>query len=215
MNIALFDLDGTIVDSGPTILASASETLVEFGYPIPEPDRLRRFVGPPINRGIVEVLQVPEHQVVDFRNAYRARYRQHMVQAPVYDGVPDLLRELVAAGWKLGVATSKREDMAEEIIRHNGLDSVFDIVAGADVAESRADKASVVERALELFADIGVDARGALMVGDRAHDVVGARAHGLNTVYVLWGYGSPAEIDACEPFAVARDVPDLRGFLGL
>lgn len=213
MKIALFDVDGTIVDSGPTILASATETLVHYGFPIPEPERLRRFVGPPINRGIAEVLEVPGELVDEFRTAYRARYQTRMIEAPVYPGVPELIAELSEAGWKLGVATSKREDMAQAILDHHGLSPLFDVTAGADLAETRADKASVVERALTLFSGLGIDANEALMVGDRAHDVLGARAHGLSTVYVTWGYGSEEEIASCEPFAVAHDVAQLREIL--
>lgn len=106
MSIALFDLDGTIVDSGPTIVTSATETLEAFGFPVPGMEQLRRFVGPPINIGIVDVLGVPEGLMVDFRTAYRARYTQRMLEAPMYDGMEALLRDLAESGWIIGLATS-------------------------------------------------------------------------------------------------------------
>lgn len=215
MTAVLFDLDGTIVDSGPTILASATAALRDYGFPVPEMARLRRFVGPPINIGIVDVLGVPAELVDEFRNAYRAHYAQHMVEAPLYPGMEQLLRDLAAAGRDVGLATSKWEEAAHAILDHNGLTPFFSVIAGSDLAETRSDKASVVAHAIALFGQAGVDASAALMVGDRAHDVEGARAHGLRTAYVRWGYGSEEEIRACAPAEVAADVAELRVLLGL
>lgn len=210
MCVAIFDFDGTIADSGPQILGSARATLERFGYQAPPEDRLRRFVGPPILTGITEVLGVPADRAEDFRDAYRAIYLQRMTETVLYPGLPDLLQELTGAGWQLGVASSKREDLVRRILEAKGLVASFAVIAGSDMSERSAAKARVLDRALGLFADLGVDASSAVMVGDRHHDVDGAAEHGLPTIFVTWGYGTPAEAEGA--WAVAH-TPDEVGRL--
>jgi len=205
MRVALFDFDGTIADSGPTILGSARAALVRLGYPVPDPPHLRRFVGPPLPRGITEVLGVPASGGDEFRRVYRALYEERMTEASVYPGLPELLGTLREEGWTLGVATSKREDLVGRILDAKGLTRLFDVVAGADLLERNADKAWVLGRALALLAEQRVDASRALMIGDRSHDVIGATARGLRTIFVTWGYGPPEEAEGA--WAVA-DTPD-------
>lgn len=193
MRVALFDFDGTIADSGPTILASARAALAHLGYPEPEPARMRRFIGPPLLVGITEVLGVPAPDAVRFRGVYRAIYTERMTDADAYPGVPELLRALRDDGWTLGVATSKREDLASRILDALDLSDLFHVVAGGDVNDRRADKAWVLGRALGLLAAQHVDTSRAVMVGDRSHDIVGATEVGLRSIFVTWGYGPPEE----------------------
>ncbi len=211
MSVAIFDFDGTIADSGPQILGSARATLESFGYPAPPEERLRRFVGPPILTGITEVLGVPADRAEEFRDAYRAIYLERMTEAVLYPGLPALLEQLAGAGWLLGVASSKREDLVRRILEAKGLTEPFAVVAGSDMSERGAAKARVLERALGLFADRGIDASRAVMVGDRHHDVDGAAEHGLPTIFVTWGYGTPAEAE--HAWAVAHSPADVARLL--
>ena len=120
----------------------------------------------------------------------------------VYPGIEEALRTLVDAGWTLVVATSKREDLARRIAEAKGLDRYFTVIAGADMAEQH-DKAWVIGQALERLAVAGVDAAGAVMIGDRHHDVDGAALRGLKSIFVTWGYGPEAE--GAPASAIAHD----------
>lgn len=210
VDIALLDFDGTIVDSGPTILAAATDTLLEMGYPIPEMARLRGFIGPPIFQGIMNVLGVSEVDAPEFLKRYRARYQVSMTEAQVYDGVRELLETLPSEGWTLAVASSKREDLVERILDAHNLTDYFHAVAGADLAETRASKEAVIARALDLLG-ASVENDHIVMVGDRHHDVVGATAHGIPAIAVTWGYGGEAETDGA--YAVAHSAEELRATL--
>ena len=104
----------------------------------------------------------------------------------LFDGIPQLLSDLRAAGVRLAVATSKAEPTARRILEHFGLDEHFEVIAGASLDGVRSTKAEVVAHAL---AQLGPLPERVVMVGDRAHDVEGAAAHGIGTVVVDWGYG--------------------------
>lgn len=202
MRVALFDFDGTLVNSGPTVIGAARATLEARGYPVPDAVAIRGFVGPPLLNGITQVLGVPAEEAASFRDAYREIYTQTMTQAEVYPGVEDALRSLLDDGWTLAVATSKREDLARRIAEAKGLDRYFTVIAGADLAEQH-DKAWVIGQALDRLEAAGVDASQAIMIGDRHHDVDGAAARGLRCVFVTWGYGPESE--GAPASAIARD----------
>ncbi len=207
----LLDLDGTISDSGPVITASIAETLAHFGYPEQTPGELLRFVGPPIREGFRTFVGVPEDRLDDVVADYRARYNERMLQAPVFPGMADLIRDLHARGVPLALATSKRRSLAVVILQDAGLAQYFTVMCGASEDESRAVKADIVEDALAGLREHGVDLQRAVMVGDRHHDVDGAGEHGLPTVLVRWGYARPEEEDGAH--AVVDDVADLARLL--
>jgi len=207
----LFDLDGTISDSGPVITASIAETLAHFGYPEMTPAELLQFVGPPIREGFRTLAGVPADRLEDVVADYRARYNERMLQAPVFPGMADLVRDLHARGVPLALATSKRRSLAVVITQDAGLTPYFAVQCGASDDESRARKADIVEDALTGLREQGVDLSRAVMVGDRHHDVDGAGEHGLPTVLVRWGYARPEEEQGAH--AVVDDVADLARLL--
>lgn len=211
MRVALFDFDGTLVDSGPTVIGAAKEALTRLGFPVPDDQALKGFVGPPLLTGITQVLGVPQDRAVEFRDTYRGIYVETMTQAPLYPGIEDLLKHLTEDGWTLAVATSKREDLAARIAEAKGIAGFFAAIAGADITEENAGKGWVIGRALGLLKDQGVDAEGAIMVGDRLHDVKGATDQGLRSVFVTWGYGPLAE--GRDAAAIAHNPTQLGGFL--
>lgn len=211
VRVALFDFDGTIADSGPTVMGAARDALARLGHPVPGERRLRGFVGPPLMTGITEVLGVPAVAAEEFRGVYRAIYTERMTEAELYPGIRDLLEELLGEGWMLGVASSKREDLVARILEAKGMRSLFGVVAGADLLERNASKAWVLGRALDLFAQQGVDARRALLVGDRRHDVLGAAEHEIRAIFVTWGYGSPEE--AAGAWAIAHSPAEVARLL--
>lgn len=210
----LFDLDGTIVDSAPGITSSLAYTFKAMGLPVPPPAKLLEWVGPPIMDSF--------RDLAGFDPLTSARalaiYREHYVltgvfDAEVYPGVPDVLRAISAAGIPLSLATSKPESAARLILEHYDLTQYFDELTGASEDEVRSAKADVVEEALRRLRVGGADLSRPVMVGDRHHDVVGAAAHDVPTIYVTWGYGAPEE--TAGTVAVVDTAAELLGVLGL
>jgi phosphoglycolate phosphatase len=206
--VVLVDLDGTVVDSARGITATLAYTLRRMALPVPPPARLLEFVGPPIMDGFRDIAGLDPEQSTTALGIYRERYAAHgAFDAEVYPGVAEALGVLRDGGLPLALATSKPETQAARILEHFGLIDLFDVVAGASDDERRSDKADVIAWALGLLDDAGVDRSLPVMVGDRVHDVHGAAAHGIGTVFAGWGYGSPAE--ASGAVAVARCPQDL------
>ncbi|MDD9208066.1 HAD hydrolase-like protein [Georgenia sp. 10Sc9-8] len=208
----LLDLDGTITDSAPVITGSIAEALAAHGYPVPPAPELLRFVGPPIRMGLMQVGGVAEDEVPEVVATYRSLYARHMHDVDVYPGMRELIADLHGAGVPLAVATSKMRAFAVDILQHAGLAAAFTVICGASADESRSAKADVVADALTGLRQAGVDVSGAVMVGDRHHDVDGAAAHGLPTLLVAWGYAQPGE--AAGAHAVVHDADALRALLG-
>lgn len=190
----LFDLDGTIVDSAPGITGSLAHTFQELGLPVPSPTELLRYVGPPILDSFRDLAGFSPEQSQKALSLYRLHYLSDGVfDAAVYPGVPEVLAAIHEHGTPLSLATSKPETPATTILEHYDLLQYFDIVTGASDDEVRSAKADVVEEALKRLVALGADTSRPVLVGDRSHDVHGAAAHEVPTIFVRWGYGSPAE----------------------
>ena len=190
----LFDLDGTIVDSAPGITATLAYTFEQLGLPIPSPAELVAWVGPPILDSFRDLAGFTPEQSQRALTIYRPEYLRHgAFNATVYPGVEDVLKAIHASDVPLGLATSKPETPAKLILEHYDLVKYFDVITGASDDEVRSAKADVVEEALRRLVSIGADVTRTVMVGDRSHDVHGAAAHDVPTIFVRWGYGSPAE----------------------
>ncbi|HEY2223100.1 HAD hydrolase-like protein [Actinomycetospora sp.] len=200
--LVLFDLDGTLVDSGPGIRASIRHAAAAVGIPEPTPEQLRALIGPPFPAAFGDILGVDVATGDAMMAAYRERYGGGaMFDVALYDGIPEALEELTARGDVLAVTTSKPVVYAAEIVAHLGLADAFaGGVHGASSDGSVEGKAAVVGLALARHGDGPVVG----LVGDRHHDVEGARAHGLRCLGVSWGFGSREELEA----AGAADVID-------
>lgn len=200
----LFDLDGTLTDSGEGIINCAKMTLERFGLPIPSPDELRTFVGPPLGDSFIKY-GVPADRVEEAIAVFRSRYLPiGKFENHPYPGIQELLETLKAQGHKLYVATSKPEVTAVEVLEHFNLASFFDRICGATFDQSRVSKSDVIAFLLE---QIGADT-DAVMVGDTAFDVTGAAAHGIPTIGVSWGYGKVADMKKAGAAAIA-DTPEM------
>lgn len=209
----LFDLDGTLIDSGPGIIKSVSYALEQMGLPIPENrQELGKFVGPPLHVSFAEFYGLPPEEVRRAITLYREYYaRQGIWECTVYPGVPELLARLNQAGLRLLVATSKPERFAVPVLERRGLAKEFAFIAGADDDNgNRSEKHQVIRYAL---AACGIeDPASVLMVGDRKYDVAGAGACGIDTVGVLYGYGSTEELTAAGAVYLA-ETPEAVGDL--
>ena len=190
----LFDLDGTIVDSAPGITASLAWTFEQLGHPIPTPAELLAYVGPPILDSFRDLAGFTPEQSQRALEIYRPQYlRTGVFDAQIYPGVEGVLRGIRQNGIPLSLATSKPETPATLILEHYDLLKYFDVITGASDDEVRSAKADVVAEALVRLKDFGADLTKPVLVGDRSHDVHGAAEHGVPTIFVRWGYGSPAE----------------------
>lgn len=208
----LFDLDGTLTDSAPGITSSLVRMFETLGLPVPTPAELVEYVGPPLLDSLQEMAGFDEAGARAALTVYRADYAANgAFDSAVFPGVRGLLQRLQAAGIPLAVATSKPEAQATRILEHFELAQYFDVIAGATEDESRSAKADVVADALRRLGERGVALDHTVMVGDRAYDVEGAGEHGIPTILVEWGYGSPAE--AAGAIAVVHSADQLSTLL--
>ena len=205
----LFDLDGTLTDSGDGIMNCAALALERLGIPIPPRDALRVFVGPPLHDTFRQ-FGVPEDQVDEAIRIYRSRYVPiGKFENTPYPGIRELLEKLRAQGNRLYVATSKPEEMAVEVLEHFDLAHFFDHICGASLDRSRSAKDAVISYLLQLH---GADGQ-MVMVGDTVFDVLGAAAHGIPAVGVAWGYGSVEEMKKAGAAAIAVTMDELLSIL--
>jgi phosphoglycolate phosphatase len=208
----LFDLDGTIIDSAPGITATLAFTYEALGRPIPSPSQLLEYVGPPILDSFRDLGGMTDVEARQALAIYRVRYLETGVtNATVYDGVTDLLREIHESGVPLSLATSKPESLARLALEYLDVAPYLDLFTGASEDEKRSEKADVVEEALLRLTAFGADISNPVMVGDRHYDILGAGERGVPTIFVEWGYGSPAE--QVGAIAVASDPAELRELL--
>lgn len=205
----LFDLDGTLTDSGEGIINSVIPALEHYGIAIPSREELRVFVGPPLHDTFLR-FGVPADQLDNATEIYRSRYIPigKFENAP-YPGIPELLETLKAQGHKLFVATSKPEPMAVEILEHFDLARYFDRICGASMDTSRSSKEAVIAYLLEQNGS----AENMVMVGDTKYDVIGAKAHGIPTIGVSWGYGEIEEMLEAGAAAIAHTTQELLELL--
>ncbi|MFC8800508.1 HAD hydrolase-like protein [Promicromonospora sp. NPDC057138] len=215
----LLDLDGTLTDSAPGIIGSLRTGFADAGFAVPSDEVLRTFVGPPLGTSLAGIGQSAADAAATIA-AYRRDFEvRGMFDNSVFDGVPEALAELRAAGLTLLVATAKPELYARKIVEHFGLDGYLagglDGVHGAgdyEAGESEG-KEVVVERALAHAVALGADPGQVVMVGDREHDVHAAAHHGIPTVGVTWGYAAPGELEAAGAVATATTPAELRKLL--
>ena len=192
MNV-LVDLDGTLTDSAPGIISCVRQALVEMGRECPDDAALRHFIGPPLHETFRKILGSEDPSAVDpVIEVYRRHFSERgLYENAVYLGIPAALEALKASGAALFVATSKPLPYAERIIRHFGLDRYFGAVYGSGFDGSLSNKAELIAHILKAESLSPEETR---MVGDRSHDIVGAKANGVQPIGVLWGYGSRDEL---------------------
>lgn len=189
----LFDLDGTLTDPGIGITNSVMYALEKFGIEVEDRASLYKFIGPPLLDSFQNFYGFTKEESELALKYYREYFRpKGLYENHVYDGVEDLLRELKAGGKEMIVATSKPEEFAVEILKHFNLYQYFDFVGGASMDEKRVKKSDVIAYALEKGDVTDLDA--VVMIGDREHDVYGAKQIGVDSIGVLYGYGDYEEL---------------------
>ena len=211
MRNPIFDLDGTLIDSADGILCGVSHALLRMGIPPPANlQELRRFIGPPLFDSFSAVYGFSPDESRLAVTHFREYYREIGVyeNAP-YPGIEELLTALTHHGFRLSVATSKPEHFAKTILDRFGLSHYFSNIYGA-LDDNAAQKKDILARLLPTLA---MPPSRLLMVGDRKHDVLGAKHWGIACVGVLYGYGTREELMDAGALAVVRTVDELKDFL--
>ena len=208
----LFDLDGTLVDPRVGITCCVQLALARSGIEVADPDALTPYIGPPLAESF------SRHHGLDAESSLLAigHYRERFsaigwLENQVYPGIPELLEALHARGARLIVATSKPTVFAEQIVAHFGLAPWIDLVAGSNLDNTRVAKAEVIAHVLAARPEI--DPARAVMVGDREHDAIGARANGIPAIGVAYGYGQPGELTNAGFTAIVESVEKLAKLL--
>jgi phosphoglycolate phosphatase len=213
MNV-LLDLDGTLTDSRPGIIACIRHALAAMDQPTLDDAAFHRFIGPPLKDTFAELLCIPlDHERVDLAiAAYRERFTTlGMFENSVYPHVPQSLDALISRGATLFLATSKPRVFAERILEHFGLAERFAAIYGSELDGSRTNKAELIAHALSMSRLSSADT---VMVGDRRHDIHGAIHNDVFPVGVLWGYGSEEELTSAGAKTLLSEPAELARLAG-
>lgn len=190
----LFDLDGTLTNPALGITNSLAYALEKFNIEVTDKKELYRFIGPPLQDSFENFYHFSKEDSLKAVDFYRDYFRHKgLYENEVYQGIPDLLERLKAQGKKLLVATSKPEEFARQILKHFELFDYFDLVAGASMDGSKRLKGDVIAYALT-SAQVS-DLSATIMIGDREHDIIGAKKNGLDAIGVLYGFGNREELE--------------------
>ncbi|MEM1276221.1 MAG: HAD hydrolase-like protein [Pseudomonadota bacterium] len=206
------DLDGTLTDNRIGIMTSVEEALAQLGEPVPDRQALLSWIGPPLKANFVDHLgsETKADQAVAL---YRERYRDiGLFENEVYDGVPQMMDDLITLGSRLWLATSKPHVYAQQIVAHFGLDTRLQGVFGSEMDGQNSDKTELLTHAIG-----ETSATERMMLGDRRFDMQAARATGCIAIGALWGFGSANELTeagadylADTPASVAKQVKETR-----
>lgn len=209
----LFDLDGTLTDTGEGIMKGAQYALDAFGFSSQPEQALRRFVGPPLDYSFMEFYGLSQEDAWRAVEKYRERYREKGVfESPLYPGVDKMLQTLSHKAGEMGgtlcVATSKPILFARQILEMRGVGKYFSVIVGANMDGTMTDKAQVIKEVLSQLGN--PDKEQIVMIGDRRQDVLGAKKAGVQCVGVGYGYAEPNELETAGADWVVPSVEKLQ-----
>lgn len=208
----IFDLDGTLTDSQTGIINSLTYAFKQMGLPLPAQSQLKKFIGPPLSQSFQDFCGLNDIETQKTISYYRQYFADKgWKENQLLPGARELLAKLKQAGKTLLVASSKPEVFVKQILDHFEIDSYFTVIAGASLDDSRSQKSAVIAHALKT-AKIE-ELKGCVMVGDRQHDVEGAKVQGLPTIGLLLGFGSRQELEESGAIAIAENFQDLEKIL--
>jgi phosphoglycolate phosphatase len=212
-DIFLFDLDGTLTESGEGIINSIRYALRSFGIEENDNEKLTSFLGP----SLYDSFALHYGFTAEQSKVAVAKYREYfaefgMWENRLYDGISDLLRDIVASGKIAAIATAKPTYFATQIVEKFGIAPYISFVSGSELDGKRSDKCESIKYALEHLDSFG---KKIVMIGDRKHDVLGALVAGVDIIGVSYGYGSCEELVAAGAEKIADNVVELREILNL
>jgi len=208
----LFDLDGTLTDSKLGITTSVAYALEKMGLGKVDVNELIKFIGPPIKDSFMEYYKFTEAEAEVAIQHYRQRYKEKGIfENEVYDGINELLMYLTQQGYILAVATSKPTPFALKILDYFKLDHYFACIVGSNLDGTLVKKGDVINAVLDQMQI--VNKHEVLMIGDREHDILGAKEQGIDAVGVEYGYGSHEELQDAGALYIIKDVNGLKKLL--
>ena len=209
-----FDLDGTLTDPGEGITNSVAYALDKFNIRVEDKRSLYKFIGPPLQESFQKFYGFSKEQSLQAVEYYREYFRgTGIFENEVYDGVEEMLHSLKKEGKHILLATSKPEEFAKRILEHFQLMQYFDYVAGATMDGTRCKKGEIIQYAIDNYPVENLS--DAVMVGDREHDILGARQVGMDSIGVLYGYGDYEELSKAGANYIAKEVIEILGLEGL
>ena len=210
--VSLFDLDGTLTESGEGITKSVQYALERIGKPEADLEKLKAFVGPPLTEMFMKYAQVDEETAKKAVEIYRERYSvTGIFENAVYPGIEDMLAQLKKKGYILAVASSKPEVYVKKILDHFGLTQYFTEIGGSEMDGRRTNKTEVIEDVLRRL-NMDKHREQVIMIGDKEHDVYGARKAGLECIAVSFGYGTKEELTNAEPLKIVDSAEEIANF---
>ena len=210
----LFDLDGTLTNPKEGITKCVQYALRSFGIEEPDLDKLEPFIGPPLLDSFMEYYNMTPEQARTALEKYRERFRDiGIFENEVFPGVPEMLEILQKKGKKLVIASSKPEEYVLRILEKYGIRAFFHEVVGASMDEKRSAKADVIEEAFRRLQITEEKKAQVLMIGDRKHDVEGAKACGIRCLGVYVGFAKPGELEQVGADYIVHTVEEMSQFL--
>lgn len=202
------DLDGTITDPKEGITKSVAYALNHYGIKVENLDTLEKFIGPPLSDSFQEFYGFDREKSLEAVEKYREYFKDKGIfENRLYPGMEHLLQIITEQGGKLVLATSKPEIFAKRILEYFHIAEYFTFAAGSTLDTTRNKKADVIRYALD---SLGIEPGDAVMVGDRKHDVIGAKENGMECIGVLFGYGDREELEAAGADRIVETVEDLE-----
>ncbi|PWJ51887.1 HAD family hydrolase [Faecalicatena contorta] len=210
----LFDLDGTLTDSGTGITNSVNYALKKYGMEVENPSKLRHFIGPPLKEQLRVHCGISEEESNQAVAYYREYYTEKGIfENEVYEGIPELLQALKSAGKTVIMATSKPEKYAKIIADHFNISQYFDFIGGSLMDGTRTKKSEVIEYALK---ECKIqDRESTLMIGDRRYDIQGAKELNIHSMGVLYGYGTREELESAGADIIIKTPGEAAGYLNI
>ncbi|MCR5179262.1 MAG: HAD hydrolase-like protein [Lachnospiraceae bacterium] len=209
----MFDLDGTLTDSGRAVMSSVEYALSQLGYAKQPVEKLRTFIGPSLHDSFVREYDMDEESIVKALGLYRDIYeKERMYDVDIYDGIPELLERIKAQGMSALVITSKPMYFTERIMDRIGLARFFDHMVGPDLSDNSSDKKRLIEKAVT---DFNLNKDECIMIGDTKYDILGAVQAGIASIGVTYGYGSKEELRNNGASFITADTKGIAQILGI
>ncbi len=207
-NAVIFDFDGTICDTGEGILKSVKYALDAYGYDTPEDyNELTCFIGPPLLITFQEKYGADPTTADELVKKFRERYtNKGLLESKLYDGIKELLEALKKENIKIGIASSKPQDYIEALLDHFDVKKYFDSICGVSFTADCESKANIITRCVK---ELEVNGNEIIMVGDKKYDIEGAKANLIDSVGVMWGYGSKIEFVEAGAKFIADKIHDI------
>lgn len=207
----LFDLDGTLTNPAIGITNSVMYSLRKFGIEVKDRSALYKFIGPPLQDSFEKYCGLSKQDAKRAVEYYREFYRDKGIfENIVYDGIEDLLKLLKAKSRSVLLASSKPEVFAKQILEYFGIAGYFTFIAGSELDGTRVNKDEVIQYALT-SCNIN-DLSKVIMIGDREHDIIGAKKQGIKSLGVLYGFGDRKELEDAGADYILETVPDVQKF---